>query len=190
MSETLLKYQIRIDVYFGNNERLFWLICVNAEIKEQFIISYTNTNLYSCISKDSYCSSSSVDGISHKLIVWLVKTIVFECFGCFEDRCSRDFSLCSVLERTAIQAPPPPTHTHTHTATLTPTIYSASLKIGNRDSILNLSKSERKIMKLLSVDDFSFLWYIGRSYWVRDGCSAIILVKHVKTVFVQVLSCM
>ena len=24
------------------------------------------------------------------------------------------------------------------------------------------------------------------SYWVRDGCSAIIFVKHVKTVFVQV----
>ena len=35
---------------------------------------------------------------------------------------------------------------------------------------------------------FSFIWYIGRSYWVRDGCSAIIFVKHVKTVFNQVLS--
>ena len=33
------------------------------------------------------------------------------------------------------------------------------------------------------------LWYIGRSYWVRDGCSLIIFVKRVKTVFVQVLSC-
>ena len=35
---------------------------------------------------------------------------------------------------------------------------------------------------------FSFIWYIGRSNWVRDGCSAIIVVKHVKTAFIQVLS--
>ena len=35
----------------------------------------------------------------------------------------------------------------------------------------------------------SLIWYIGHSYWVRDDCSAIIFVKHVKTVFVQVLSC-
>ena len=35
----------------------------------------------------------------------------------------------------------------------------------------------------------SFISYIGHSYWVRDGCSAIIVVKHVKTVFVKVLSC-
>ena len=31
------------------------------------------------------------------------------------------------------------------------------------------------------------MWYIGRSHWVRDGCSAIIFVKNVRTVFVQVL---
>ena len=36
---------------------------------------------------------------------------------------------------------------------------------------------------------FSFIWYSGRSYWVRDGCSAIIFVKNVKIVFVHVLSC-
>ena len=35
---------------------------------------------------------------------------------------------------------------------------------------------------------FFQLWYIGRSYWVRDDCSAIIFVKHVKTVFIQALS--
>ena len=35
---------------------------------------------------------------------------------------------------------------------------------------------------------FSFIWYIGCSYLVRDGCSAIIFVKHVKTVFIQVLN--
>ena len=61
----------------------------------------------------------------------------------------------------------------------------------NQDSILNLSKSKRKIMKLLSEVDsiFSFfIWYIPRSYWVMDGCSAIIFETHVKTVFVQVLS--
>ena len=34
---------------------------------------------------------------------------------------------------------------------------------------------------------FAFIWSIGRSYWVRDGYSAIIFVKHVKTVFVKVL---
>ena len=64
-------------------------------------------------------------------------------------------------------------------------------KKGNSDSILNLSKAKGKIMKFLSVDDsmlISFMWYIGHSYWVRDGCSAIIFVKHFKTVFVQVLS--
>ena len=70
-------------------------------------------------------------------------------------------------------------------------IYSVSYK-GNRDSSVNLSKSKRQIIKLLSVDDSIFiflsLWYIGRSYWIRDGCSAIIFVKHVKTVFIQVLS--
>ena len=36
---------------------------------------------------------------------------------------------------------------------------------------------------------FAFIWYIGPSYVVRDGWSAIMFVKHVKTVFVQVLSC-
>ena len=36
--------------------------------------------------------------------------------------------------------------------------------------------------------NFSFIWDIDRSYWVRDGCSAIIFVKHVKTVSIQVLS--
>ena len=50
----------------------------------------------------------------------------------------------------------------------------------------------RKIIKLLSVDDSTFIflsWYIGHSYnWVRDGYSAIIFEKHVKAVFVQVLS--
>ena len=52
---------------------------------------------------------------------------------------------------------------------------------GNRDSILNLSKSKRKIIKLFSVDDsiyLFFLWFIGHLYWVRDGCSAIIFVKY------------
>ena len=38
------------------------------------------------------------------------------------------------------------------------------VKKGNRDSILNLSKSKRQIIKLLSVEDsifiFSFIWYI------------------------------
>ena len=62
---------------------------------------------------------------------------------------------------------------------------------GRWDSILNLSKSKRNIMKLLSVDDSiffsSFIWYIGCLY-VRDCCSTIIFVEHVKTVFVQVLS--
>ena len=36
--------------------------------------------------------------------------------------------------------------------------------------------------------NISFIWYIGRLYWVRDGCSAIIFVKHFKTVSIQVLS--
>ena len=52
-------------------------------------------------------------------------------------------------------------------------------KRGNLDSIL----------KFLSVDDSICIflsWHIDHSYWVRDGCSAIIFVKHVKTVFVQV----
>ena len=45
-------------------------------------------------------------------------------------------------------------------------------------------------MKLLSVDEgviynFYSLWYIGRSYWGGDGCSAIIFVNHVKTVSVR-----
>ena len=65
-------------------------------------------------------------------------------------------------------------------------------KNGNWESILTISKSKRKIIKLLSENDsilnFSLIWYIGRSYWVRDGCSAIIFVKHVKTYFIQVLS--
>ena len=60
------------------------------------------------------------------------------------------------------------------------------LNKGNRDSILNLSKSKRQIIKLLSVDDsiFIFLSYgtlVVHIGWVRDGCSAIIFVKHVKT---------
>ena len=49
---------------------------------------------------------------------------------------------------------------------------------------------------MLSVDDSNFFsssypWYIGHMYWVMDGCSAIIFVKHIlvyQTVFVQVLS--
>ena len=71
-------------------------------------------------------------------------------------------------------------------------IYSVSLKNRKQKFILNLSKSKRKFIKLLAVDDsvfmFLLLWYIRRSYWVRDGCSAIIFVKHIKTVVVQVLS--
>ena len=68
--------------------------------------------------------------------------------------------------------------------------YSASnKKKGNWDSILNLSKSKRKIMKFLSVGSehiiicFVHIWYIGRSYRVRDGCSAIIFAKHVCIIF-------
>ena len=37
-------------------------------------------------------------------------------------------------------------------------IYSVSLKKGNQDSILNLSKSKRQIIKLLSVDDSIFIF--------------------------------
>ena len=66
-------------------------------------------------------------------------------------------------------------------------------KDGNRDSIINLSKSKRKMIIFLSVDDSIFIFHhmvhlpvFDHSYWVRDGCSAIIFVKHVKTVFVQV----
>ena len=66
-----------------------------------------------------------------------------------------------------------------------PRVYSVSLKKGNRDSILNLSKSKRKIIQFLSVDDIIVILH-SRSYWVRDGCSAILFVMHVKTVFVKV----
>ena len=60
--------------------------------------------------------------------------------------------------------------------------YTVWVKKGNRDSILNLSKSKIRIMKLLWVDDniFIFLSYgtlvvhIGH---IRDGCSSIILCK-------------
>ena len=47
--------------------------------------------------------------------------------------------------------------------------------------MLNLSKSRWKIINFVISR-----W--NHSHWVRDGCSAIIFVKHVKTVFVQVLS--
>ena len=52
-------------------------------------------------------------------------------------------------------------------------------------------KWKKKIMKLLQwiiTYLFPFIRYIGRSYWVRDCCSAIIFVKPVKSVFIQVLS--
>ena len=62
-------------------------------------------------------------------------------------------------------------------------IYSVSLKKGNRDSIQNLSKLKRKIMKLLSVDDSIFIFISYCTLVVHIG-SAIIFVKHVKTVFV------
>ena len=59
-------------------------------------------------------------------------------------------------------------------------LYSASFKKkGNRDSILNLSKSKRKIIKLLSVDDSIFIFLSYGTLVVHigsgGGCSAIIL---------------
>ena len=35
---------------------------------------------------------------------------------------------------------------------------------------------------------FSFIWHIDHAYWLSDDCSAIIVVKHVKTVSIQVFS--
>ena len=62
-------------------------------------------------------------------------------------------------------------------------------KKGNRDSILNLSKSKRKIITLLSVDDniFIFLSYgtLVVHIWIRDGCSAIMFLKHLHPSFVS-----
>ena len=69
-------------------------------------------------------------------------------------------------------------------------LYSVSFKKRNWDSILNLSKSNRKTMKLLSVVEsiFTFLSYGTLVIHIGSGmaCSAIIFVKHVKTLFVQV----
>ena len=68
-------------------------------------------------------------------------------------------------------------------------IYSVSKKKekrkGNRDSILNLSKSKRQITKLLLVDDsiFIILWY-----GTKLAAQQPFFVKHVKTLVIQVLS--
>ena len=66
-----------------------------------------------------------------------------------------------------------------------------SLKKGNWDSILNLSKSKRQIIKLLSVDD-SILFFFYMVHWSFILGQGWLLsnnfCKHVKTVFIQVLS--
>ena len=43
-------------------------------------------------------------------------------------------------------------------------------------------------MIVLSLYYSSFIWHIDHAYWLIDDCSAIIFVKHVKTVSIQVLS--
>ena len=47
--------------------------------------------------------------------------------------------------------------------------YSVSKKKRNRDSILNLSKSKRKIIKLLTVDDSIFIFLSYGTFVVHIG---------------------
>ena len=60
--------------------------------------------------------------------------------------------------------------------------YKVQWKKWDRDSIPNFSKSKRKIITRLSVDhsicNFSFIWYIGWSwYWVRGWLLSIHFCK-------------
>ena len=71
------------------------------------------------------------------------------------------------------------------------------LRKGNRDSILNLSKSKRKILKLLSMDDSIFIFlsygiYIGRLYGCISNhfCKACQNCLRPGFEFVQCIGCM
>ena len=70
-------------------------------------------------------------------------------------------------------------------------LYSVSHKKENPDLISNLWKTKRRITKLITENDSTTIllsWHINHAYWLTDDCSAIIFVKHVKTVSIQVLS--